>query len=350
MGMKATVGAVLSTLVLLAAPVAAAGARTPTHVACIGDSITVGDGPSSPSNYPSRLRQLFDAGTRVENFGHSGATMLTTGDLPYEQQPEYAAATAFVSGAGPGAVVDVVVMLGTNDSKPQNWMPHGVSSESQFVADYAAMIDHFTSLPTRPTVYLVLPPSAFANVYGISGSVIRDAIVPVIRYVAAKKGMPVIDLNAPTAALPGDFVDGVHPNDSGTRIMARQIEFALLAPEAPGASPADASVTPLPGGAALSPSPPPPVGSERGATPLEAPPLEAGGEGVAAPAGAGVSGDVPRVPPAPGGCGCVVGGAARPADAWWPSTATLSAMWVLCVLWTRRQARASRPCTRPSAR
>jgi hypothetical protein len=54
------------------------------------------------------------------NYGHSGATMLSTGDLPYQLQPEYTSATSFVSGAGATATVDVIIMLGTNDSKDYN--------------------------------------------------------------------------------------------------------------------------------------------------------------------------------------------------------------------------------------
>ena len=97
---------------------AAAQVRTPTHVACVGDSITYGYMASSASaSYPSVLQNLFGSSVKVMNYGHNGATMLSTGDLPYQTVTEYTAATTFVSGAGATAVVDVIIMLGTNDSK-----------------------------------------------------------------------------------------------------------------------------------------------------------------------------------------------------------------------------------------
>ncbi len=210
---------------------AAAGApRTPTRVACVGDSITAGALASSPSkDYVSDLQRLFDAGAQVGQFGHGGATMLTTGDIPYVQQEEYAAATAFVANAGPGSLVDVVIMLGTNDSKPWNWQHDGGDSASRFAADSAAMIDHFASLPTHPVVYLALPPAAFPNSFGIRGDVIRDQIVPILDRVARQKGAPVIDINTPTAALPNDFVDAVHPGDTGYELIAQLMYRGLLA-------------------------------------------------------------------------------------------------------------------------
>src|SRR5262245_47773534 len=147
--------------------------RTPTHVACVGDSITYGYAASSSSkSYPSDLQVLFGSGGMVRNFGRNSATLLSTGDLPYINQTEYTSATTFVSGAGASAVVDVIIMLGTNDSKSYNWMPTaGTTRAAQFMTDLAAMVDHFTGLSTRPVVYLALPASFYTNSFGISESV-----------------------------------------------------------------------------------------------------------------------------------------------------------------------------------
>jgi len=234
-GLKSAIGVALASCAGLAARSATAGPRTPTltHVACIGDSITAGAGASSPSkDYPSNLQRLLGPAAQVRNFGHGGATMLTTGDVPYARQSEYAAATAFVSGAGPGAVVAVIVMLGTNDSKPWNWAPDGGTTSAQFAIDCAAIFDHFSSLPTRPVVYVALPPAAFGNPFGIRGGVIHDEIIPILEQVATRKRLPVIDLNTPTAAFSGEFVDAVHPSDSGYERIAHEIYSALLAADA----------------------------------------------------------------------------------------------------------------------
>ena len=219
----------------LSASPAQAQVRTPTHVACVGDSITYGYMASSASaSYPSVLQNLFGSSVQVKNYGHNSATMLSTGDLPYQTLSEYTAATTFVSGAGSTAVVDVIIMLGTNDSKSYNWMSGTSTRAQQFVTDCGAMVDHFASLPTHPLVYLAFPPRAFANTYGISGTIIHDQILPLIQQVATAKGVPIIDVDTPTASRSNLFPDGVHPNDTGYALVAQVMHDGLLAPRGTG--------------------------------------------------------------------------------------------------------------------
>ena len=56
----------------------------------------------------------------------------------------------------------VIIKLGTNDSKPQNWQ-HG----TEFAADLAALIDAFRALPGAPAVWVCRPVPAFPGGYGI---------------------------------------------------------------------------------------------------------------------------------------------------------------------------------------
>jgi lysophospholipase L1-like esterase len=208
-----------------------AAPRVPTHVACVGDSITAGAGASSPTmSYPSNLQGLFGASVQVKNFGHSGTTMLANGDLPYETQAEYPAATSFVAGAGANAVVDVVIMLGTNDSKPMNWAPAGKpKNDQQYLTDYRAMVDHFLALTPKPVVFLALPLATGANpCCAISGTVIHDEVIPLIKQLAQEKHLPTIDLNTPTTNHNEYFVDGVHPNDAAYKIVAQIFHDGLL--------------------------------------------------------------------------------------------------------------------------
>jgi lysophospholipase L1-like esterase len=205
----------------------------PSHVACVGDSITAGAGASgSDKNYPALLQGLLGGEVKVMNFGHGGATMLSAGfgDLPYEDQPEYQEATAFVSNAGTGAIVAVIILLGTNDSKPFNWIPAGQpKNDQQYLTDYRAMVEHFTALTPKPMVYLALPFATGDSPCGeISGTVIRDEVLPLIKQLAAEKNLPIIDVNTPTANHPEYFVDGVHPNDSGYVVVAQAMYDGLL--------------------------------------------------------------------------------------------------------------------------
>ena len=206
--------------------------RKPTHVACVGDSITAGAGASDASkNYVSLLQAALGNTVQVKNFGHSGATLLSAGfgDLPYNQQAEYTAATNFVSSAGAGALVSVVIMLGTNDSKPQNWDPAvGKKNDQQFLADYRTLIDHFMGLSTKPVVYVVYPLATGNNpCCGIRGDVIHDQELPLLKQLAMEKHVPTIDLNTPTLAHPEYFGDGVHPTDAGYAVMEPLVKKGL---------------------------------------------------------------------------------------------------------------------------
>ena len=214
---------------LLISARAAAQPRMPQYVACVGDSITAGYGASVPeAAYPADSRTLFGGAAVVLNYGHSGATMLSTGDVPYLQQPEYATATTYLTNLGAGSIVDVIIMFGANDSKAYNWTPGGMSMSAQFAADTAAMVDHFASLPSHPVVYLALPPSIYTNTFGISDAVVHDQIIPILNQVAADKGIPTIDVNTPTAGHSEDFSDGVHPTDAGYQLVAQVMHDGLL--------------------------------------------------------------------------------------------------------------------------
>lgn len=217
---------------VLCASVAQAEPRKPTHIACVGDSITAGAGASvAEKNYVSQLQALLGGGVQVKNFGKSGATALRSGygDKPYDLQPEYTAATDFVSGAGEQAVVSVIIMLGTNDSKPFNWEPvNKPKNDQQFKTDYLTLVDHFLGLPTKPVVYVAYPLATGNNpCCSIRGDVIHDQELPLIQEVATLRGLPLIDLNTDTLNHPEYFGDGVHPNDAGYLVMANLVKKGL---------------------------------------------------------------------------------------------------------------------------
>jgi lysophospholipase L1-like esterase len=206
--------------------------RHPTHVACVGDSITAGAGASSTNKgYPSQLQGLLGSGVQVKNFGNSGSTLLTApyGDKPYTQQVEYTSATSFVTGAGASAVVSVVIILGANDSKPYNWEPGGKpKNDQQFLKDYRALVDHFTALSPKPVVYVGYPLATGNDpCCDIRGDVIANEQLPLIEQLAVEKRLPIIDLNAPTTGHPEYFGDGVHPTDAGYLVLANLVKAGL---------------------------------------------------------------------------------------------------------------------------
>jgi len=195
-----------------------AGAK---RVACVGDSITYGSGIANRArdSYPAQLEQIlkqYDTAWEVDNFGVSGATMLSKGDRPYIREGAYGSALA----SDPDIVI---IKLGTNDSKPHNWV-----YRDEYVSDYSAMIDAFRALPSEPEVWICKPVPAFRVNFAISPTVIAEEMLPLIDEIAALKGTPVFDLY--TALLDhGDlFPDGIHPNAEGAGVMAQAIAPYLL--------------------------------------------------------------------------------------------------------------------------
>jgi len=190
-----------------------------TNISCAGDSITYGSGLSRSDTYPAKLQNLLGSGFRVGNFGISGRTMLKEGDLPYWDSTAYAD-----SCSNPSPDV-VVIMLGTNDSKPRNWTPHGTN----FVADYEAMIAAYANLPTAPRILVCTPPPAFTNgLYDIDSGVVATQIVPLVRGVAASNNLEIVDLYSVFEEHAELFRDKVHPNPQGTSVMAAAIYSVLM--------------------------------------------------------------------------------------------------------------------------
>lgn len=72
----------------------------------------------------------------VRNYGFSARTMSQNGDRPYMKEEMYKKAKEFLPDI-------VVVMLGTNDVKPENW------NEEDYEDSYNLMISELKALPSR---------------------------------------------------------------------------------------------------------------------------------------------------------------------------------------------------------
>lgn len=185
-------------------------------VACVGDSITFGHGLGDPStqSYPAVLADRLGAGHTVRNFGVSGTTLLKNGDHPYWDEANYTASGAFDPDV-------VVVMLGTNDAKPQNW-----SREAEFSADYAELIAHYRSLGAL--VYVATPPPVYgAGGFDIQPAVVANEVVPLVRTISMDAGAPLVDVFTALSGKAELFPDTVHPNAAGTELIAETVFAAL---------------------------------------------------------------------------------------------------------------------------
>ena len=188
------------------------------RIACVGDSITYGSAikDREKNNYPTILGRSLGHKFEVRNFGVSGATLLKKGDFSYWDRPAFSAVTKF----NPHIVV---IKLGTNDTKPQNW-----KFAAEYTADYEAMVDHFEALPAKPKIWLCTPAPVYQTRWGINEESVVKGVIPGVRDLAKRKGLPIIDLYRALTGKPEMFPDKIHPNAAGAKVIAKTVEAALL--------------------------------------------------------------------------------------------------------------------------
>lgn len=213
----AVVCCILSCLTLMAQQ------QAPVRIACIGNSITFGSGIGNrfQDSYPGILSQWLGAGYDVRNFGLGGRVMLNKGDRPYMHEPAFREVQAFEPDI-------VTIKLGTNDSKPHNWR-YG----KEFKADLNEMLDLLQALPSHPRIYLCLPVPAVSARFGIRDSIIVNDIIPIIRSVAKKRRLTVVDLYEAMKPYPACYTDGIHPNEEGAAVIASTLYRTLTGNEPP---------------------------------------------------------------------------------------------------------------------
>lgn len=194
-----------------------------TRIACVGDSITYGATirDKSHDSYPAQLGTMLGRKYSVKNFGASGYTLQESCDRPYTSHKRYKKSLDFKPDV-------VLIMLGTNDTKPYNW----ISTEA-FQDDYRQLILSYQELPSRPDVILMTPASVFpenfnpAKPYKIRAGVAGEA-AKAVRELTKELGLPFIDIHEVTASHPEFFLqDGVHPNELGAKAIARTVYEAL---------------------------------------------------------------------------------------------------------------------------
>jgi len=225
----------LSWALILAFPNSLRGAIT--TVICVGDSITAGYGATK--SYPAQLGTLLGTNYSVGEFGELGATALKSGDVSYWQSTQFTNSL--------DSLPDVVVlMLGSNDSKPGNWR-----GAEPFASDIRDLIAVYGNLPTHPRVYLCTPPSVYhSGAYGITSESVNGKVVPQTKRVAIETGCTLIDVNAGTRNMPDNFPDNLHPNDLGAGFIAHLVQYAVtgLVP----LEPSNVHAASAPGGVILS--------------------------------------------------------------------------------------------------
>lgn len=203
---------ILSLFILLLANLLQAQIR----VACIGNSITFGHGLKREETYPVQLQQILGTDWAVQNFGVSGRTLLSHGDLPYIKEKAYTDAKAFAPDV-------VIIKLGTNDAKPQNW-----KYKNEFIADYTALITELESLPSKPIVMICLPVPAYGTNFRINDTVVNKEVTVLVKAVAKNNKVALIDLYKALSGHAEWFPDKIHPTKEGAGEIAKVISTKLI--------------------------------------------------------------------------------------------------------------------------
>ena len=199
------------------APIQAGDYQGVIRLACVGDSITAGVGAGGNA-YPKQLAALLGDKWKVGNFGNSGSTLLNQGNKPYQKQRSFTAALEFQPQV-------VVIMLGTNDTKPNNW-----KLKDRFVSDYHDLLKKFAKLPTKPRVFICYPvPVPGKGNFGINEKGIKEQ-----RPMIAKRAqVGVVDMYAALKDHPETLPDRVHPNAKGAGLMAKAAYRVLTGNKSP---------------------------------------------------------------------------------------------------------------------
>jgi len=201
-------------------PIDVAAFKQPVKLACVGDSITKGFG--TKRSWPDQIGEMLGDRWSVKNFGVNGATLMNSGDKPYQTLGAFTSAIGFAPDV-------VVIMLGTNDTKPHNWK----NFASDYEKDYRDIIEKFAKLESKPRIFICKPPYIPKDGnWGINEADTKTQI-PVIEKLAKALNVGIIDVHASLEGHDDLIPDKVHPNTEGATLIAGAVFKGLTGKPAP---------------------------------------------------------------------------------------------------------------------
>lgn len=190
-------------------------------VALVGDSVTYGHSVKNwpKNNYPALLSDDLGEKYCVKSYGVSGSTVQPDGDQPYNITKAYEWSHDFQP--------DILVfMLGSNDSKPENWQ-----GAEKFREEYLKLLATYTSVENPPVVLLCTPPTAYfpegvsegLSNYDVQPLIIEE-VADIVSDIAKENGYYLININDLTENRRDLFgKDNVHPNKDGAKEIASAV-------------------------------------------------------------------------------------------------------------------------------
>lgn len=191
-------------------------------VICVGDSITYGQGvlgSRDTDTYTALLAEMLGEDYQVVNYGLCNRTLLSTGNMPYVDED-------FATESLEGDADIVIIMLGSNDSKPDNW------DAELYEKEYIELVQKYQSMESAPSVYIMAPPRIFAEPEDsgdCNNTILTEELIPIVQDVAEETGAQLIDLYSVTEAHSDWYSDGLHPNAEGNKAIAEEIYKQLTA-------------------------------------------------------------------------------------------------------------------------
>lgn len=189
------------------------------RIVCIGDSLTFGSGVRETRDvdaWPAILEQELGGQYEVLNYGISGTAVQLGSDKLYDAQAWEAAKRLHAE--------IYLFMLGSNDTKPQNWNKEGLAFQ------LGQMVKDLKKVPGVQTVYLMVPTPGYKQheedrygIYNIDVDLINSELPDIFRTCAEENGVELIDLYELCKDHPEYMVDGVHPNKEANRIIGEYI-------------------------------------------------------------------------------------------------------------------------------
>lgn len=191
-----------------------------TKIACVGDSMTQGIGvaDAEKDSYPSKLGKILGESFDVGNFGLTRCAALHSAKWPYWETEEYQQSQEFLPDI-------VVIMLGTNDIKAENW----VEGKPNFVRDYTELINVYKNLSSKPDVFVVAPPPIYLDINDEERppSNLRNEAIGLLKQAAKDTDSYWIDVFSAVDGHPEMLADKIHPNELGTECIAETVAKGL---------------------------------------------------------------------------------------------------------------------------
>jgi lysophospholipase L1-like esterase len=123
-------------------------------------------------------------------------------------------------------------MLGTNDANPEI-----AYNETNFQHDFTRIINAFQRLQSNPEIIVVDSPPIFATNSPYDNSYLVDSVIPKVDSLADQMNLPIVDMYSAFRNHSDYFMDGIHPNNDGSSLIASTMYDAVTSAKNDGISP-----------------------------------------------------------------------------------------------------------------